>query len=320
MRVLVPGIAGKLGQAVARKLLLHGHEVIGIDRRTWPDAPQGIELHAVDIRKRAAEDVFRKRRPEAVIHMATVTSLVMFGEERHRINVGGTRAVFEHCRTYGVPHCIFVGRHTYYGAGPDSPLYHTEDEPPMALAAFPELADLVAADLYACTALWRMPEVTTTVLRMCYTLGPSGHGTLASFLQGARVPCVLGFDPLFQFMHDDDAVSAIVLALEKRPKGVFNVAGPQPVPLSVIVRETGRTPVPLPEFVLKTALGKFGFPRLPKGAIEHIKYPVVVDGNAFARATGFRAALDEVETMRQFAATHPPDRRLHAFSIPPPGA
>ena len=73
-------------------------------------------MHTVDIRKRAAEDVFRTMRPDAVIHMATVTHLLQQSEDRYRINLGGTRAVFEHCHAYGVKHAIFVGRHTYYGA------------------------------------------------------------------------------------------------------------------------------------------------------------------------------------------------------------
>ena len=249
-------------------------------------------------------------RPEAVIHMATVTSLVMPGEERYRINLGGTRAVFDHCRTYGVEHTIFVGRHTYYGAGADSPLFHTEDEPPMALQSFPELADLVAADLYASTALWRFPELTTSVLRLVYTLGPTGHGTLGTFLKGRRVPTLLGFDPLFQFMHEHDHVSAICLALEKRPRGVFNVSGPQPVPLSVIIRQTQRTILPLPELLVSFAIGRFGLPKLPKGALEHIKHPVIVDGSAFKQATGWAHKYDEAEAMRDFLAAFPPP--LHA--------
>ena len=89
---------------------------------------------------------------------------------------------------YGVEHVVFVGRHTYYGAAADSPLFHVEDEPPMGLASFPQLADLVAADLYAGSALWRYSSFVTTVLRMVYTLGSTGHGTLATFLRGARVP------------------------------------------------------------------------------------------------------------------------------------
>jgi UDP-glucose 4-epimerase len=303
LRVLIPGASGAIARKVAVRLQGEGPQVVGIDRRPWPDAP--VEFHEVDVRKRAAEDVFRRLRPQVVVHMATVTSLVVRGEERYQINLGGTRAAFEHSRVYGVEHCIFVGRHTFYGAGPDSPLFHVEDEPPLALNRFPELADLVAADLYAATALWRFPELATSVLRFCYSLGPSGHGTLASFIRGKRVPMVLGFDPLFQFMHEDDMVEAIVRTIEKRPKGVFNVAGPQPLPLSRIVVEAGRTPVPLPQFVLEAMIGRFGFPSLPKGALTHIKYPVVVDAKAFRHATGFQHAHDELLTIASFREAFP---------------
>jgi UDP-glucose 4-epimerase len=306
MKVLVPGIAGRLGRMLAERLLSKGHDVVGIDRRPFRDAPSGIEVHELDIRKRAAEDVFRRVRPHAVIHMATVTHLVVQSEDRYRINLGGTRAVFEHSAAYGVEHVVFVGRHTYYGAAADAPLFHLEDEPPMGLASFPQLADLVAADLYAGSALWRYPSFTTTVLRMVYTLGATGHGTLATFLRGARVPTILGYDPLFHFMHEEDVVTALVLALDARPRGVFNVAGPQPIPLSVIVRETGRTNVPLPGPMLAAALGRFGLPRLPRGALDHIRYPITVDGAAFKRATSFRHAVDERRAMRSYRAAFPP--------------
>lgn len=309
MKVLVPGLGGRLGRMLAEKLVAVGHDVIGIDRRPFRDAPAGVEVHELDIRKRAAEDVFRRVRPDAVIHMATVTHLVVQSEDRYRINLGGTRAVFEHSKAYGVKHVVFVGRHTYYGAAADSPLFHVEDEPPMGLSSFPELADLVAADLYAGSALWRYPEFTTTVLRFVYTLGRTGHGTLATFLRGSRVPTILGYDPLFHFMHEEDHVAALALALDKRPRGVFNVAGPQPVPLSVVIRETGRTNVPLPEIVFHAALGRFGLPKLPPGALEHIKYPVTVDGSAFRAATGFQHAIDEKGAMRAYRDAFP---RPHA--------
>jgi UDP-glucose 4-epimerase len=307
VKVLIVGISSEIARLLARRLSGEGHEIVGIDRRAWKDAP--IEVFELDIRKRAAEDVFRKMRPHVVVHMGTVTSLVMPGEERYRINLGGTRAVFDHCRAYGVVHCIFVGRHTYYGAAYDSPLYHTEDEPPMALSTFPELADLVAADLYAATALWRFPDLATTVARVCYSLGPSGHGTLGSFLKGAWVPTLLGYDPLFQFIHEQDVASALVRAIEKRPRGVFNVVGPPPVPLSILIRETGRRALALPEFVYAAALGRFGLPKLPAGALSHIKYPVIVDGTSFRAATGFTHEFDEARAMWDFRDAFVPPRR-----------
>src|SRR5207244_7500018 len=107
---------------VATRLASQGHSVFGIDARGWPDAPAGIEVARVDIRKRAAEDVFRKRRPQAVVHMATVSALAAQAEERSRINLDGTKAAFDYCRAYGVSQIVFVGRHTFYGAAADSPM------------------------------------------------------------------------------------------------------------------------------------------------------------------------------------------------------
>jgi UDP-glucose 4-epimerase len=309
MKVLVTGISGKMGRLVAHQLLESGHEVIGVDRRPWRDAPDGVEMHETDIRKRAAEDVFRTRRPDAAIHMATVTHILKSSGDRFRINLGGTRAVFEHAHRYGVKRAIFVGRHTYYGAAPDSPLYHTEEEPPLGLESFPELADLVAADLYAGAALWRFPKIQTAVLRVCYTLGPARHGTLANFLQNTRVPMVLGFDPLFQFMHEDDVARAVATTLDSDARGVFNVCGPAPLPLSVIIRRAGRSPLTLPEGLLLAAMGRFGIGTLPKGAIDHIKYPVVIDGADFRETTGFSHEHDEYDTIDAFRASLPRDMR-----------
>lgn len=302
MNVLVTGIASRLGRMVTTELLKREYGVLGVDRRPWPDAPPGVEMFAADIRKRPAEDVFRTRRPDAVIHLATVTHLSRQAEDKHRINLGGTRTVFEHCKAYGVKQALFVGRHTFYGADAESNLYHTEAEPPMAVTTYPELADLVAADLFAGSALWRFPKIDTVVLRLAYLLGPSRAGTLANYLRGPRVPTILGFDPLFQFLHEHDAARAIALALDERLRGVFNVAGPSPIPLSLLIKATGRKNLTVLESMFSRIIGRFGLPSLPRGAINHIKYPVVVDGTAFRQATDFEPNFDEVQTMEAFAA------------------
>ncbi len=300
MRVLITGIAGTIGRKVASLLLARGHTVFGIDRRPWPDAPRHVEVINVDIRKRAAEDVIRTKHPDCVIHMATITHFKADADERYRVNLGGTRAVFEQCHRHGVKEAIFVGRHTFYGAAADAPLYHTESDPPLAVSTFPELADLVAADLFAASALWRFPEMKTTVLRTVYTLGPSLTGTLATYIRPKRVPTVLGFDPLYQFMHEDDCARAIAEVPGRGMKGIFNIAGPQPIPLSSMLRLAGRRNIPVPEPLYTALLGHFGFPRLPPGAVNHIKFPVVVDDSAFREATGFSHELDEAQAVGAF--------------------
>jgi len=305
MKVLILGVAGPVGRRLAANLHRRGFSLAGIDERPFAHGPRDMEIHRVDVRKRAAEEVFRRFRPDVVVHIGTSSAFAAASGERDRINLHGTRAVFEYCRDYGVKQAVFVGRHTTYGAGPDASLYHSEDEPPHDLARFPELADMVAADLYAVSELWRMPALVTTVLRLVYTLGPSAQGTLASFLRGRRVPLVLGYDPLFHFMHEDDAAAAIEVAIDKSPRGVFNVAGPRPLPISVIARTTGRSTLPLPGPLLAAMLGRAGLPRLSEGALNHLRYPVVVDDSAFRKATGFEHRYDEVATLKAFAAENP---------------
>ena len=51
--------------------------------------------------------------------------------------------------------------------------------------------------------------------------------TLKTGIFGGRSDtAILGYDPLYQFMHEEDIASAIVLSLKHRLRGVFNVAGP----------------------------------------------------------------------------------------------
>jgi UDP-glucose 4-epimerase len=115
----------------------------------------------------------------------------------------------------------------------------------------------------------------------------------------------MGFDPLFQFMHEEDVTGALITTLDARPKGVFNVAGPASVPLSVIIKETGRTNIPVPSPLLVAALGRFGLPKLPPGALDHIRYPITVDAAAFKKATGFESAINAKEAMRSYREAFP---------------
>jgi UDP-glucose 4-epimerase len=78
-----------------------------------------------------------------------------------------------------------------------------------------------------------------------------------------------------------------------------------PLPLSTLAAEARRPVVPMPEFLLKAMLGRAGLPNLPVGALNHIKFPVVVDGAAFAKL-GYQHKHDELQTVRAFAQAYPP--------------
>jgi UDP-glucose 4-epimerase len=122
---------------------------------------------------------------------------------------------------------------------------------------------------------------------------------------------------LFHFIHEDDAADAIVKALFSNARGIYNVAGPQPLPLSLIAHEVGRRVLPLPEVVLAALVGRAGLPRLSRGALAHIKYPIVVDASLFRKETGFKHRFDELATARAFADAFPSGGRTSP--IPAPG-
>jgi UDP-glucose 4-epimerase len=109
----------------------------------------------------------------------------------------------------------------------------------------------------------------------------------------------MGFDPMMQFIHEADVADAMALSLERGTHGVFNVVGPDAVPLSLAIRETGGTAIPIPDPVAHFLFGQLfslGLYHVPPGAIDFVKYPCTLDGRRFRAATGFqpRHSLEDI--------------------------
>jgi UDP-glucose 4-epimerase len=58
--------------------------------------------------------------------------------------------------------------------------------------------------------------------------------------------------------------------------------------------------VPLPESLVARALGRFGLPELPRRALSHIKYPLVIDDSRFRATTGFEHQYGQLDTLAAF--------------------
>lgn len=294
-KVLITGIAGGLGRLVARRLR-RSCQVIGADRQEWSARLPELPFYQVDLRTRAFEDVFRTERPDTVVHLGFVRHFRAGQEERYDVNVRGTRRLLDHCRHHGVGRLVVLSTSYVYGAMAENPSFMDEEHPLSASRNYPEIRDLVEVDTMSTSFMWQHVDIDTSVIRPVPTLGYYVESTIASYLRSRPVVVAMGFDPMMQFMHEDDLVEALALSVEKGVRGVYNVTGPGQVPLRVAIRETGGTPLPLPEPLLRRYAARFM--SLPSGAIDFIKFPCTIDGGRFVRDTGFRPRIGLKETFR----------------------
>ncbi len=297
-KVLITGISGGQGRLLARRLL-ESYEVAGADRVAWEGHPPGVTIHRVDLRKKRFEDVIRTELPTAVIHMGFIRHFRDDARERHDVNVRGTKQLLDHCVHYGVQKLVVLSSGYVYGAFPENPYYMDEDAPLSASRSYPEIRDLVEVDTLASAFIWKYPHIRTCVLRPVNVLGYFVHSMIGQYLRQTRVPTVMGFDPMMQFMHEEDLSEAIALALEHGLQGVFNVIGPGQVPLHTAIRETGGKAWPIPEPLMRPSfdrLFRWGLIPYPAGAIDYLKYPATLSGQRFSEATNFRClfGLEEI--------------------------
>jgi UDP-glucose 4-epimerase len=297
-KVLITGIAGGQGRLLARRLL-EKYEVCGVDRVRWEGRPRDVTVHVVDLRKKKFEDVIRTELPTAIVHMAFVRHFRVPDRVRHDVNVRGTKQLLDHCVNSGVQKLVVLSSGYVYGAFPENPYYMDEDHPLSASRAYPEIRDLVEVDTLCSAFLWKYPHIRTCVLRPVNVLGYYVHSMIGSYLRQKRVPTILGFDPMMQFIHEEDVSEAIALSLEHGLQGVFNVIGPGAVPLSTAIRESGGAPFPLPEPLVRPVFERlfhWGLWPYPTGAIDYLKYPVTLSGRRFMEATNFRPlfGLEEI--------------------------
>lgn len=298
-KVLITGISGGLGRIVAERLET-SMDIVGIDHTPWVGHPPQITMITADLRKKKVEDVFRRERPDAVVHLG-LERHNFDPKLRHDVNVVGTKRVIEAAATYGASRVVILTSSYVYGALPENPFYMDEETALNVSRHYPEIRDIAEMDSIATNFLWRYPKIRTAVLRPASTLGPRTHSSIATYLRLNPSPTLIGFDPLVQFIHELDVAEAILKALETGVRGVFNLVGPGAVPVSTAIRQSGGSALPVPETptrILLRNLFRWGLFPFPADAVDFIKYPCTIDGRRFREATGFVAKRSLGETLR----------------------
>ena len=297
--ILITGIAGGLAQRAASLLLAEGHQVIGVDYRdVQPPLSAGLEKLTVcraHYNKTIIEDVFRHNKLDAVFHLGRTGSFKESAGKRFDLNVVGSQKIMNLCVQHGVRSLVVLSTFHIYGADPANHIPIAEDEPLRAGLEFPQIADAIQMDNMATTWVYRHPEVRTVVLRATNIVGPTVRNTLSEFLRRPRVPYLLGFNPMSQFVHEDDLVRAVLACWRGEQRGIFNVAGPAIIPwrtaLDLCRARTFPIPWPLTHFAVQLA------GNLPYYLINFFRYPCVISDRALRDATGWAPQVSIEDTL-----------------------
>ena len=283
-KVLIVGIAGGYGRLLARRLL-RTRSVVGVDRDPGSTRLPEVPVYPVDTRTRAFEDVFRKERPDAVVHLGFLRDFRADEKTRYDVNVRGTRKLLDLCASNGVRKLTVLSTGYVYGALPDNPSFMDEEHPLSGSRNYPEIRDLIELDSLATGFMYRHADVRTSVLRPVPALGTFVNSAIGRYLRTNPVLMPMGFNPMLQFIHEEDLTEALALTVEQGLRGIFNVTGPGEVPAKLAIRESGARVLEVPGFILSRLI-QFTY-RLPPGAMDFMKFACTIDGARFRAETGF---------------------------------
>ena len=297
--VVVTGICGRLGKRLARRLHRE-RRVIGVDRRPFLDKPKDIEHLEIDIRRKKLKDVFRGDDIAAVVHLGVMHDPRASAADHHSWNVAGFAKLLEYVAGFRIPKLVVLSSANVYGPQPDNAQFLAEEAPLLGGQNFSEIRDLIEVDMLAQSFFWKHPETETVILRPVHILGTVRNAP-SNFLRLPTIPTALGFDPMVQVVHEADVVHALTLALRPGVRGIFNLAGPEPLPLSRVIRILDRPSVPVPATLGRLLLKRMWTLRLtnfPPPEIDHIRYVCMVDDSRAREVLGFRPAHSIEETVR----------------------
>ena len=135
MKILITGGAGFIGSNIADRLIKDKHKVIVVDNLFTgkkENVSKKAKFYKCDVRSKEITDIFKKEKPEIVIHNAAQISVRVSVDDPVAdadINIEGSLNVLEACKKYNVKKVIFAssggtvyGEQKYYPADEKHPL------------------------------------------------------------------------------------------------------------------------------------------------------------------------------------------------------
>ena len=307
-RVLITGLSsywgGRLAQALERDPDVE--VIVGVS----PEDPTCELTRTEFVRVGTQHALLRRIVQAADIDTVVDTRLIVDSglapaRVAHENNVIGTMNVLAACGGPESPvrKVVFKSSAHYYGCERDDPAYFTEEMERPHPPRTPIEQDIVEAERAVAAFAGRNPDVTVTVLRFCNALGPDIATSHSALLALPAVPAILGFDPRYQLIAEDDISGALEHATRNELPGVFNAAGDGVLALSEITSLLGKPLAPvLPPWgtsVAAAALRRTGV-RIPPEMLQQLRYGRAID-NRRLKAAGYAFRSTTRETVQAFA-------------------
>lgn len=287
--IALTGVHGVAGAALVRRLEADARtrRLVLIDRRAPALPLRNTVFHSVDLTATLADtalaQILARERVETVIHAAFHDAPRWNVEAAHELEVLGTRALFRAIaddarRAGSVAHVVVMGTTLSYGAFPDNPQYLDEAAPLRGGSGYPFVADKIAVEHEAAT-LRERTGLPIALLRCAPTLGDE-RSWMARLLGLPIMPAVLGTDPLLQVLDVDDLVEAVRAVAQVRWDGALNVAAEGVLPLSTVIKLSGRLRAAAIETAVRVALQAcwvVGAGFLPPAHLAYLRDTFVAD-------------------------------------------
>ena len=167
---------------------------------------------------------------DTVAHLSFLVARRADAALSERANVDGTRRVLEAAGGAGIGAIVVVSSAMVYGAWPDNPVPLTEDAP---LRPNPGVVFATQkAEIERLVAEWAddHPGLPVAILRPVTVVGPAIDGHLSQVFRDGLPVRMRGPGPPVQFLHHDDLIAAVHLAITSRLDGVYNVAPEGSIP------------------------------------------------------------------------------------------
>lgn len=239
MRCVLTGASGFVGGALAKKLLVLGHEVVALSRRDIPELRAlKVTVEGFDLDNPPQTLPASVKNADAIFHVAAKVSMWGDFDEFYRTNVKGTQALLALARESGIKHFIYTSSPSVVANGKNlRGVDETQPYPAHFAANYPKTKALAEQAVLAANS----DQFRTVVLRPHLIFGPGDTNMIPTVVsrakQGRLVRIGKGRN-LVDFCYIDDCVDAHVKALnalENNPvaasgKAYFISQG-HPVPL-----------------------------------------------------------------------------------------